>query len=229
MSLKVICPGFGRTGTLSLKFALEQLGFSNCYHQRELFRHPEHANIWSGYADGNSPDWPALLANYQATTDWPSAYFWQQLIEFYPEAKVILTVRDSQSWIRSMTNTIFKACNLAFPPGATEPQTPDIESLQRSQLMAGKKIILDGTFHGRFRDTPDDRDHCITAYELHNEQVKHTVAAERLLVYQVTDGWGPLCEFLEVPTPDSPFPRTNGVEEFFQELGKPTDEVSAEQ
>ncbi|MBL4623099.1 MAG: hypothetical protein JKY89_11955 [Immundisolibacteraceae bacterium] len=222
MSLKVICPGFGRTGTLSLKFALEQLGLGRCYHQRELFGRPGHAKIWSDYADGERPDWPMLFDGYQSSTDWPSAYFWRQLIEFYPEAKVILTVRDSESWWNSIANTIFVACNQAFPPGATEPQIPNMDSLQFDQLMSGKRIILDGTFNGRFRNTPEHKDHCITAFEVHNEEVQNTVSAERLLIYQVKDGWAPLCDFLEVPMPDTPFPQTNGVEEFFQELGKPT-------
>lgn len=220
MTVEVIGIGFGRTGTLSLKIALEQLGFSDCYHMRELFSHPGHAETWTAIAEGESPDWPALFAGYRSLVDWPVAYFWRELIEYYPQAKVLLTLRDPDSWYDSMAGTIFTALSGAFPDGAIEPQLPDdVPELVVSQIICGKKIIADRVFDGRLFD----RQHCISIYNEHNAEVQRTVPAERLLVLEIKDGWTPLCKHLEVPAPDTPFPKSNSKEEFLRDLGKPTD------
>jgi hypothetical protein len=106
MALEVIGAGFGRTGTKSLKAALEELGFDPCYHMSELFGHPEHVELWEAAARGKSVDWNELLGGYRATTDWPACSFYEELMQSYPDAKVILTLRDPNRWYESTYNTV---------------------------------------------------------------------------------------------------------------------------
>lgn len=194
MTLSVIGAGFGRTGTYTLKVALEQLGFGPCYHMAEVFPRPGAPDLWSAAADGDA-DWARIFEGFRASVDWPGATFWRELAAAYPEAKIILTVRDPQAWFGSTQATIFRP----RPPGATP------EGFER---MLGKVI-------GRlFDDRLDDRDHVIGVYERHNAAVKSAFGPERLLVFDVAEGWEPLCRFLGVPVPADPMPRTNSTEEF---------------
>lgn len=201
MSLDVIGAGFGRTGTMSLKLALEQLGFAPCYHMVEVFEHPEHAPIWQAAAAGQPTDWHALLAPYRAAVDWPVCHFWRELADAFPNAKILLTERDAESWYKSMSQTIFAFMQLA----ASEPDGP----APGSQPSMAHYIVSEKTFGGR-----TDHDHAIAVYKAHNEAVKRALPAERLLVYDVGQGWEPLCKFLDVAVPEVPFPRTNSAEEF---------------
>ncbi|HMY15309.1 MAG TPA: sulfotransferase [Polyangium sp.] len=200
MSLKVIGAGFGRTGTLSLKAALEILGFGPCYHMVEVFKHPGHAEAWSAAADGNV-DWEKLLAGYPSTVDWPSTSFWRELTTAYPEAKVILTVRSTESWVKSAQNTIFK--------NISEPVVED-GSPRAAQRRMAQRLVRDNDFGGNL----EDPEHIGKVFEAHNEEVRRTIAAERLLVYESGQGWEPLCRFLGVPVPAVEYPKTNSTEEF---------------
>lgn len=211
MSIEVICAGFGRTGTLSLKVALQKLGYARCYHMIELLKKPGHANTWTGIARGDQPNWPGLFDGYRSVVDWPAAYFWRELVEFYPRAKVILSVRDAEKWWQSISNTVFAAIGGAFPEGATEPQLPpDQPQERREQLICARAIISEGTFQGRI----DEREHCISVYEQHNAEVIRSVPQDRLFVYEIKQGWDPLCDFLHKPVPKEAFPRTNTRDEF---------------
>jgi len=201
MTLAVIGAGFGRTGTLSLKQALEQLGFGRCYHMMEVFGIPGHAALWSAAADGEPVDWDALFEGFGATVDWPSTYFWRELADHYPEAKIVLGVRDPDAWYTSVTNTIYRA--MTASPETLPPAVAD-------QLAMARKLVLERSFDGRF----EDRDHAIDVFERHIEAVKRAIAPERLLVYEVGSGWEPLCGFLERPVPDAAYPRSNTTEEF---------------
>jgi len=177
MTLSVIGTGFGRTGTDSMRAALNQLGFGPCHHMHEVLAKPEQ-----------------LFKGYQSTIDWPSAFYWRELTRVYPEARVLLTTRSTESWLASMNRTIFKVLRENTDPNSI-----------------GSKIIASGTFGGRL----DDDDHASTVFEQHNAEVQRTIESERLLVYQLGDGWAPLCKFLRVPVPDQPFPCTNSASEFF--------------
>ncbi|HEY9879292.1 MAG TPA: sulfotransferase family protein [Leptolyngbyaceae cyanobacterium] len=201
MSLSVIGAGFGRTGTLSLKAALEMLGYGPCYHMIEVFAHPEHIDLWNAATDGEF-HWDEIFDGFRAAVDWPACAFWQPLLEYYPDAKVILTVRDPNRWYESALQTIYGATHRN--PAA---DTPPIFIAQRA--MAGK-LVWERTFGGRF----DDRDHAIAVFNAHNEAVKAAVPANRLLVFEARQGWEPLCTFLGCPVPDAPFPNVNSTEEF---------------
>ena len=200
MSLQVIGAGLGRTGTLSLKAALEQLGFGPCYHMTRIFEHVEHGPMWQQFAAGERGDWDSLLGDYNAAVDWPASYFWRELAAFYPQAKVILTVRDAARWFNSIDNTLFRFMR--------SPVTPDDEAARRQIVMA-RDIVQKRTFDDRI----DDRDHVIDTFERHTRAVQAALPAERLLTYDVAQGWEPLCAFLGVPVPDQPFPCVNAQQE----------------
>ena len=198
--LAVIGAGFGRTGTLSLKQALERLGFDACYHMAEVATHPEHADLWLRAWRGEDV-WDTLFAGYRAAVDWPAAAFWPRLMEHYPDAKVLLSVRDGESWFKSASSTIFQSMEHAR-------RSPD-ERL-RTRLKMANEIIREGTFDGRLMD----RDHAISVYEANVAKVRAEVPADRLIEFQASDGWVGLCEPLGLPEPEDPYPWVNTSEEF---------------
>jgi hypothetical protein len=202
----VIGAGFGRTGTLSLKVALEMLGFGPCYHMTEFFEHPEHVPLWEAAARKEDVDWEDIFDDYQATTDWPAAPFYERLAQRYSEAKVILTVRDPESWYESARDTIFAAQSMSDSPlfAVVGLVVPRLRNIRRSVRLVDD-LAWRGAFGGRF----EDHDHAITVFKAGNEEVKERIPAERLLVYEISEGWAPLCAFLGVEEPDEPFPRLN--------------------
>ena len=199
MSLKVIGAGFGRTGTRSLKEALEILGFAPCHHMMEVFTHPEQVQFWDRVALGQTFDWEEIFTSYQSSCDWPSCTFYRELAARYPTAKVILSVRDPKAWFKSVSNTIMPAMKKPVD-GAQGPALPGV---------FGPLLIGEGTFGNDFSET-----HMIEVYERHNAEVKRTIPAERLLVFEVDQGWEPLCKFLDVAKPAKPYPILNTTEEF---------------
>lgn len=201
MALSIIGAGMGRTGTLSLKVALEELGFGPCYHMMEVVKHQEFAAYWENAMDEDVVDWARIFDGYQSTVDWPAAHFYKELADFYPDAKIILTERDPERWFTSMSSTIFNALNRA------KAATGEIPS---PQMQMAEKLVRRHIFGEDFAD----RDKVIAVFEAYNDEVKRVIPAERLLVYRVSDGWAPLCAFLGRPVPDAPFPRLNSTEEF---------------
>jgi hypothetical protein len=208
--VKVIGAGFGRTGTWSLKAALEELGFGPCYHMTEVFAHPGHADFWSSAWRGEPVDWEGVLGGYEATVDWPACTFYEELMERHPDAKVLLSVRDPEPWYESTRNTIYEL-SMLLERSPTSRLIFGLISLLVFGGFAGSRsnmvndMIWEGTFDGRF----EDKAYAIEVFERHNEEVKRRVPPERLLVYDVREGWEPLCEFLGVPEPEEPFPRLN--------------------
>jgi hypothetical protein len=208
--VKVIGAGFGRTGTWSLKAALEMLGFGPCYHMTEVFAHPGHADFWSSAWRGEPVDWERVLGGYEATVDWPACTFYEDLMERHPEAKVLLSVRDPERWYESTRSTIYEL-SMLVDSSAIARLIFGLSSLLLFGGFAGGRssmvndLIWQGTFDGRF----EDKAYAIEVYERHNDEVKRRVPSERLVVYDVKTGWGPLCEFLGVPEPEEPFPRLN--------------------
>jgi Sulfotransferase domain len=205
MSIKLIGAGFGRTGTLSLKSALEELGVVKCYHMTDVLAHLEHAALWDDAAQGKQVDWDALFRGYQATVDWPGCAFHEQLMRKYPGARIILTVREPDRWYESARQTIYMARN-AFPPWLKflNPRMSRFSKMLDS-------VVWHGTFHGRF----EEKEYAIGVFNQHNEHVRQSVPSTQLLVYEVREGWGPLCRFLELPVPEGkPFPHLNDAAEF---------------
>ena len=212
MGLDVIGAGLGRTGTTSLKAALERLGFGPCYHMTELFEHPEHLPAWFAAARGEPVDWEGPLKDYRSTLDWPGAPFYEDLMEAYPEAKVILTVRDPDRWYESTRNTIYRMNTTVSSPlfSLMSRIVPRVRNVKRAVGIVDD-LAWRGAFGGRF----EDREHAVSVFEEWNEGVKRRVPAEKLLVYEVKEGWGPLCEFLGVGVPEGePFPRLNDTDTF---------------
>jgi hypothetical protein len=194
MALDVIGVGLGRTGTMSLKVALEILGLKPCYHMIEVWADPASIGDWLEAANGR-PNWAKVFDGYQATVDYPGCHFWRELTAAYPKAKAVLTVRDPGAWFESTQTTIF------------------------SPRMRGRvgdspaRELLEKTVWGEFGSGLHDRDHMVAAFERHTAEVQRTIPRDRLLTFDVAQGWQPLCEFLNVPIPSKPFPRLNSREE----------------
>lgn len=207
MALEIIGVGFGRTGTDSTREALNLLGFP-CYHMREVLRNPKnksHLAFWCEVADaeaGVQHDWSRVFASYRATVDNPAACVWRELLEACPEAKVLLTLHPGgpDAWYDSTVETIY-APERMWQARVLELFTP----FGRRFMPMARKLIW-----GRFyEDTLEDRSAAIERYHRHCEDVRSAVAPDRLLVFQVSQGWQPLCDFLGVPVPDEDFPHTN--------------------
>ncbi|HUA36513.1 MAG TPA: sulfotransferase [Candidatus Binataceae bacterium] len=197
MPLRVIGAGFGRTGTLSLKYALEKLGFSPCYHMMEVFPRPHHVAAWHAVAFGQEIDWDSMFEDFSAAVDWPAARYWRELASHFPDAKVILSLRSADSWYKSMTETIYQPMK--------NPARGDAPPLVKLQNEMVRKAILSDTFEDRF----EDRDHAINVFHRHNQQVRDAIDPAQLLVFEARHGWEPLCNFLEVAVPAEPYPHVN--------------------
>ena len=195
MSLKVIGAGFGRTATASLKIALETLLGAPCYHMSEVLGKAGQVDLWLDAAAGN-PDWDAIFDGYAATVDFPASNYWRELADAYPEAKVLLSLRDPERWFTSTQETIF---------------SPTLQKFQ-----AGTKWgrMIKATIDDHLGGKMNDRDSLISAFNAHNDAVRAAFGDDRLLVFEAKDGWDPLCQFLGVEVPDEPFPHVNSKEEF---------------
>jgi hypothetical protein len=192
MALKVIGAGLGRTGTLSLKLALQELGFGPCYHMMEVFEaHEQRVPQWTAIANGETPDWNTLFDGFAATVDWPACNYYRALMRKYPDAKVILSHRPAEKWFASTQATIFRDA----PAGARPPFITKIVG-----------DIIGPDWH--------DEKAVIAAYERHNAEVRESVPKNKLLEFQAADGWAPLCAFLGVPAPDTPYPLVNSTEDW---------------
>ena len=200
MALEVIGAGFGRTGTLSLKFALEHLGLGPCYHMMEVRKNPTHSGIWQHAVNNEPVDWKDLFQGYKTVVDWPAAEFWSELCSAYPDAKVILSLREPEGWYKSVCNTIMT--NLTSP-------LPD-EPEQRKHRAMTRSLILDRVFGGQF----EVKAHAIEVFNANLAKVREQIPAERLLEYRPGDGWVPLCEFLGVAVPEEDYPNVNSSAEF---------------
>ena len=200
MTLKVIGTGFGRTGTDSMREALDMLGFGPCHHMYEVMAHEEQKRLWRAFVQGTPTPWDQLFEGYSSCIDWPSAHYWPELIRAYPQARVILTHRSAESWWASFEKTIVEGLR----------QSTDPASL-------GLALIRDQVFGGK----PDDRAHAMALYEANVKAVRETMPKDRLLVHELGDGWEPLCAHLGVPVPSQPYPSRNTASDFQATMLKP--------
>ncbi len=201
MALEIIGPGFARTGTNSLKLALEHLGFGPCHHMFEVRDHPEQLPNWERAARGEKMDWDTVFQGYRSQVDWPGVRYWRELVTRYPEAKVILSVRDPDEWYDSVKATIIE-----FLAARGKHPSPHINAI----CEMGHETVAVQEFGGRL----SDREHAKRVFTTHIDDVKSKVAADHLLVLDLRDGWEPLCKFLGVAVPDIPFPKTNSSKQF---------------
>jgi Sulfotransferase domain len=201
IALRVVGAGLGRTGTASLKLALEALLGGRCYHMLEAASRPRDVELWRAAVRGGRVDWPALLGDYAASVDWPACAFWRELAAANPGALVLLSSRESpERWWASMERTIV--------PTVRQTVAPEQEELARHRAMV--RELLERRFTPRWQD----REEAIAAYERHNEDVRRSVEPERLLEWRPGDGWEPLCTALGVAVPAEPFPHENTTEDF---------------
>lgn len=207
MALAVIGSGFGRTGTKSLKEALEYLGFGPCHHMHEILAHPEQVPHWQMLAQGHDVDWDQVFEGYRSQVDWPGAHFWRDLAQAFPDAKVIHTVRPEDSWWASFSVSIVRLVqNYREMPLPTHA----VDILDAWCELVGKE-----TFDGRI----DDKQTALAAYRQRTRDVQEALPSDRLLVFDVAEGWEPLCRFLGTPIPEIEFPHRNLRSNFWEALG----------
>jgi hypothetical protein len=193
MSLRVVGAGLPRTGTLSLKAALERLLGRACYHMVEVFAHAEHVGVWHQAALGRMPEWKDFLAGYGASVDAPAAYFWPELSRAFPDALVLLSVRDADDWWESASQTVMQT---------------------RGKVSPEWDAMVDAIARTRFPGSRATRESAIEGFERHNARVRREVPAARLLEWRAGEGWGPICAALGLAVPDEPFPHTNTREQW---------------
>lgn len=206
--MKVIGGGLGRTGTKSLQTALQILGFDPCYHMTEILeKNINHAIFWEQAIQGQPVDWHGVLGRYEAGVDMPVSQFVPELLQAYPQSKVVLTVRDPERWYDSMYETVYQ---LTHTPKLLSKLVP---LLKRFTKMT-RAVVWNGFFDGRFLE----REFAIQKFNEHNAYIKQIVPPEQLLVFHVKEGWEPLCAFLDVPVPNEPFPYVNDRQEMLKRV-----------
>jgi sulfotransferase family protein len=201
MTLRVVGAGLGRTGTHSLKLALEQVLGGPCYHMSELIDREDDTAVWAAATRGESVDWASFLSGFKATVDWPACAFWEPIAAAHPDAVVLLSMRESpEAWWNSVERTIVQALQRPVPDD-------DAAWKERRQMVIA---MVESTF------TPDwrNRDGAIAGYIRHSDRVRESVAPERLVEWRPGDGWEPICEALGIEIPAEPFPHTNTTADF---------------
>ncbi|MEO7961948.1 MAG: sulfotransferase family protein [Ginsengibacter sp.] len=219
MSIKIIGAGLPRTGTNTLKESLEKLGFVKTYHMKELLVHPENLHHWLTLKETGTTNWDELYSGYQATVDFPAYPWYKEHMARYPDAKVILTVRPFEKWYTSVYSTIWKAGPQTLPEKLKMMSKLIFNSRLRSVINCvkfSKGMIFQNHFEGKF----EDKAYTEKLFNKYIEDVKAYVPADKLLVFDVSEGWGPLCKFLNVSEPAEPIPHLNKKENFKQMLGE---------
>jgi hypothetical protein len=209
--MHVIGAGLPRTGTLTQKVAVEMLGLGPCYHWVDVLADLDRVSQWTRALDGEQR-WAEIFDGYHSTVDWPGGFFYRELAAAYPDAKVLLSVRDPQQWERSFRETIWEMCHGETPMSLLSRARAQIDQRWERYLTMVDRMFWSGA--GTFAAGHAEPEQLIAAMARHTEQVKRDVPAERLLVWQASDGWEPLCRFLGVATPSEPLPHVNDRETF---------------
>jgi hypothetical protein len=207
MPLEILGPGFGRTGTHALKLAVERLGFGPTHHMFEVRDNPEQLPNWEAAARGETVDWEDVFRGYRSQVDFPGAKYWRELAQYYPSAKVILSVRDPDEWFDSVQATI-----APFLAGRGKHPSAHVNAIAE---MGHQTVAVQ-----IFSDRLSDRDHATRCFRRHVAEVQSEIRSDRLLTFDVREGWEPLCKFLCVEAPDIPFPKTNSSKAFVEEEWK---------
>ncbi|GAB3258982.1 sulfotransferase family protein [Kineosporia babensis] len=209
--LKLMNVGLGRTGTTSLKRALETIGWGPSFHMFDVISDDDRLRSWEQIVvDGQEPDWEKVFEGYTSVVDGPGSLYYRQILQALPETKVVLTIRDGEEWYRSTYDTLYQFVLRA----RQSPPPPD--STPARILRVTDSLVWSGLFGGRF----EERDHAIAAFREHNQGVVNSIDPDNLLVYDVKQGWEPLCSFLGVPRPSEPFPHLNDTESMKRNVEK---------
>jgi hypothetical protein len=204
-----------RTGTLTQKVALEMLGFGPCYHMVDVLADLDQAKLWQRALDGEAP-WEQIFDGFNSTVDWPGGYFYRELIDVYPEAKVLLSVREPQAWERSMRETVWAVRHGESLVRLLSSAQAHVNPQWRGFLEMIDRLVWEG--EGTFASGHAEPQQLIDTMIRHNREVEEVVPSERLLVWDVKEGWERLCEFLGVPVPQQPFPHVNDRTEFLNRV-----------
>jgi len=213
--MKLIGAGMPRTGTLTQKLALEMLGLGPCYHMVDVLADLDQAALWQRALDGQGP-WAEILDGFNSTVDWPGGYFYRELMEVYPQAKVLLSVREPEAWERSMRQTVWAVRHGESLIRLLSSAQAHVNPQWQAFLDMIDGLVWEG--EGTFASGHAEPQQLIDAMNRHNDDVIRNVPPKRLLVWSVAEGWGPLCEFLELPVPDEPFPHLNDRTEFLNRI-----------
>ncbi|MBF8189633.1 sulfotransferase family protein [Nonomuraea sp. K274] len=217
--MTVIGAGLPRTGTSSMKAALERLGFGPCHHMFNIMTNPALVDRWLSVTTEGPVNWEEVFEGFRSAVDWPASHFWREQAEAYPDAKVVLTVRDPHAWYVSMQVLITDGPGRDLPEDLPEAAAAVFQRMMR--LGPVLDHITQSVFAQSFRDGPLDEEVAVAAFERHVAAVKEALPQERLLVFDVREGWEPLCRFLDVPVPDGePFPHLNDAKSMQQMLAK---------
>jgi len=210
VALKIIGAGFGRTGTNSLKLALEILESQPCHHMLEVLPCENQIKWFHEKAHGKTVIWDEVFENYGSAVDWPSSAYYKELADHYPDSKVILSIRDPDNWYDSTKETIY------FVSTEIPKWLLFLSSKKRQIYEMIKKTIWQGVFDGKF----EDREYAVNVFKKHIKKVKSAIPEDRLLIHEAKEGWEPLCEFLGKPVPNQPYPRVNEANTFKKQIGK---------
>ena len=213
--MKLIGAGMPRTGTLTQKVALEMLGLGPCYHMVDVLADLDQAKLWQRALDGEAP-WGQIFGDFDSTVDWPGGYFYRELMDVYPEAKVLLSVRDPLAWERSMRETVWAVRHGESLVRLLSSAQAHVNPQWRGFLEMIDRLVWEG--EGTFASGHAEPQQLIDTMIRHNREVEENVPPERLLVWRVEEGWGRLCKFLEVPVPQQPFPHVNDRTEFLNRV-----------
>lgn len=215
--MKLIGVGFGRSGTMSLKGALEQLGADPCFHMIDLIMGEDKERDlthWERIANGEEVDWQEVFEPWEATVDWPACHYWRELADAFPDTPILLNHRDFDGFYKSCENTILAVKKAAqagelTPDSSREPPSPKLFGII-------EKLIWQGDFQGRF----EDKEWVRQMYHDRIETIKREIPSDRLILWELgKDGWGPLADALGVPAPSEPFPHLHDTNEFRTEFG----------
>lgn len=213
MAIKVIGVGGPRTGTATLKEALEIIGFGKCYHMEWLFNHQEDLKYWHELFDTGTTNFDRLFDGFQSTVDFPGYLNYQALFKQYPTAKFVLNDRDPEAWYESAKHTVHSVTPQTFTQ-KLKMLRKMIFSRRFRRLAQSFRLVEKYLWKGKYNGEFQNKEKTIARYKAFQEEVINTIPAEQLLVYKVSDGWEPLCEFLEVPIPEEVFPHKNKRKNF---------------
>jgi len=212
MALKVIGTGLPRTGTASLKGALQLLGYQQTYHMDNLLNNPSQVHYWVELFDTGSTDYDALFEGFAASTDFPGFFAYKALLKQYPDSKFILTTRDPDIWYESIKNTVYQAVTAFF-----QKDTPT-DSMRRVE---GVFQLLDRYLFGQFfKGTFLDKEKTLSLVNAYLDEINAIIPADKMLIYEISEGWQPLCDFLELRVPEIEFPYKNKREDFNTMIAK---------